>query len=245
MKKIFFIGFCFIVLSPLSLFAREPLIQIAIEVAEVSNNKARNLGIQWLDSIHVEEAASPVGKLKVISNLGDLTRGQIFTDLKLLVNKGAAELLANPKLVSKSGGSAVFKAGGQIPYISSGGMGQVGVEFKEYGILLEIQPRFVDSGDIETILNAEVSAPDGSVGVTLSGNTVPGILQRKVSTQVVVKPGSTITIAGLLQTKKEKVVQGIPFLSEIPIIGVLFGSHSWVNNKTTVVIFLTPTIVEG
>ncbi len=225
------------------LYSREKLVQVAIEIAEVNNNKAKDAGIKWLDTLHTAEAAAPIGDIKVISSLGDLTRSVISADIKLLLDKGAAELLANPKLVVKNGAAANFKAGGEMPYISAGGTSGPSVEFKEYGVTLDIKPT-ISGEDIDLILKAGVSSIDYANSVSLSGNSVPGILNREVTTNISVKSGTTITIAGLVQTKKEKSVKGIPLLADIPVLGVLFSSHKWVNNKTTVVIFLTPSIYE-
>jgi len=227
-------------------YSKEKLVQIAIEIAEVNNTKAREVGIKWLDSMHVAEAVAPVGSLNVLSDIGARTRSVMAGDIKLLLEKGAAELLANPKLIVKSGASASFKAGGEMPYIGAGSATSgPTVEFKEYGIKLEIQPTILSgSEDIHVVLLASVSSIDYSKSATMSGNIVPGILNREVTTDVNVKGGTTITIAGLVQTKKEKVTKGIPLLGEIPILGLLFSHQKWINNKTTVVIFLTPTIYE-
>jgi len=244
MKKIvsMFLVLVNVVLLNGFLYSREKLVQVAIEMAEVNNNMAKEAGITWLDSLNLQDTGASGRTLKVF-DIGSVTRGQYTADVKLLLDKGAAELLANPKLLVKNGASANFKAGGEIPYIVADGQGGVSVEFKEYGVTLDIKP-VVQAEDIDLVLKASVSSLDYSVSVSLSGNSVPGLLNREVTTNISVKSGTTITIAGLVQTKKEKVITGVPLLAEIPVVGLLFSHQKWINNKTTVVIFLTPSIYE-
>jgi len=98
--------------------APKPLIQIGVEVVEVDEQKALNLGIQWLGTLHVAEASVPS-----LFEIGTLTRGSIFADLQFLEQNGAADLLANPKLVARDGASATFHAGGEIPYATAASLG--------------------------------------------------------------------------------------------------------------------------
>src|SRR5207249_3476162 len=90
-----------------------------------------------------------------------------------------------------------------------------------------------------------VSGPDAQGGVTLSGNVVPGIRSRKASSQLTLAPGSTLTMAGLLQNDKEWTRAGIPFLMNIPLLKYLFSHKVKTYRKTSIVIFVTPTILDA
>lgn len=216
------------------------LIEISVEVTEVNNQKANDLGIQWLNSLQIHE-----GQIPGIFAIGQLQRLTPFSaDLAFLVSKGAAELLANPKLVTDAGSPATFRAGGEIPYIASGSLGSTNVDFKAFGVTLQILPQLTSEGDIRVNIRAGVSSIDSTSGTTLSGNTVPGLLEREVSSLVTVKSGTTITLAGLVQKKREKTSQGVPVLSWIPIVGRLFSHEKWQDTKTTLVIFVTPRVME-
>ncbi len=217
-----------------------PLIQIGVEVVEVDEQKASNLGIQWLSQLHVREESIPA-----FLNVGTLARDMIFADLKFLEQSGAADLLANPKLVARDGKSASFHAGGEIPYATTATLGSVTVEFKPYGVNLKVTPHLNDKNLIELAIEAEVSGPDTQNGVTLSGNAVPGIRSRKASSEVALAPGSTLTLAGLLQNDKEWIRQGVPGLMHIPLLKYLFSHKVQMHRKTSVVIFVTPTILEA
>jgi pilus assembly protein CpaC len=218
----------------------KPLIQIGVEVVEVDEQKAMNLGIQWMQSLHLQEAAVP-SLLKV----GTISRDALFADLQFMEQNGAADLLANPKLVTKDGGNATFHAGGEIPYATAASLGTVSVEFKAYGIDLKVSPRLNTDDLIDLSIDAEVSGPDTQNGTTLSGNVVPGIRSRKATSELTLAPGSTLTMAGLLQNDKEWQRTGIPILMHIPLLKYLFSSKTLSHRKTSVVIFVTPTLLEA
>ncbi len=219
---------------------KKPLIQIGVEVVEVDEQKAMNLGIQWMKSLHIEEAAVPS-----LFHVGTLSREAIFADLQFLEQNGAADLLANPKLVARDGTSATFHAGGEIPYATAASLGTVTVEFKPYGVDLKVSPHLNADELIELSIDAEVSGPDSQNGVTLSGNVVPGIRSRKASSELTLAPGSTLTMAGLLQNDKEWIREGIPGLMHIPLLKYLFSHKVKTHRKTSIVIFVTPTLLEA
>jgi len=229
------------------------LIQIAVEVVEVNNTKANEVGIKWPEIMEASEMAPMYGTsagdgvryptlgsgdevpLYSFHDMGKIRRlNELKATLKLLEDKGAAHIMANPKLVTESGSVATFFAGGEIPYqeVTSEG---TGIEYKEYGIKLNIRPIVLKSKKIRAEIEAEVSRLDYSVA--LEGT--PGLSTRKVTSRANLDDGDTIVIGGLVQTTKEKTINGIPGLCKIPGIGLLFGRTKWVNNKTTVVIFVT------
>jgi pilus assembly protein CpaC len=114
------------------------------------------------------------------------------------------------------------------------------VEFKPYGVELNVKPTVLESGQIGMVIKAAVSSPDASNGVSLSGNRVPALLERQVTSNVTVSPGETITLAGLVQTHKEDVKRFVPVLGRIPLLGMLFRWTQRNYRRTTVVMFVTP-----
>src|ERR1019366_5921506 len=151
-----FTGFLFFV-TPAARAAEKskPLIQIGVEVVEVDEQRATNLGVQWLNALHVQEGAVPS-----LLNVGTLTRDAIFADLQFLEQNGAVDLLANPKLVARDGTSATFHAGGELPYATAASFGTVTVVFKPYGVELKVSPHVDEQGLVELSIEAEVSGPD-------------------------------------------------------------------------------------
>lgn len=215
-------------------------IEVRVEVTEVDETKAASLGVQWMEAGEIAEAA-PAGLLKV----GRVDRvTALRSTLRFLVQEGAAELLANPNLITDSGTVATFSAGGEIPYVTSSSLGSTNVEFKPYGVALTVEPKLMADGAIRMKVKAGVSAPDNANGVLLSGNAVPALSERHVASNVTVAPGETMTLAGLLQTQRSETTHGVPVLRRIPLLGALFRWKRKNLRRTTVVIFVTPRLVE-
>lgn len=218
----------------------KPLIQIGVEVVEVDETKSRKLGIEWMEQIQVLEQNVPA-----LLEVGTLSRDKAFANIHAMLEQGAADLLANPKLVTRDGTTANFHAGGELPYAVSGTLGTSTIEFKPYGVDLRINPRVEPSGLIAMTIDAEVSAPDNQNSVSLSGNVVPGLRSRQVSSQLTLAPGSTLTLAGLIQNEKEWKRKGIPGLMHIPVLGYLFSRKVETHRRTSIVVFVTPIVLDG
>ena len=143
MRQIFFISFLLFFYT--SLFA-EQLIEISIEITEINNNKAKEYGIKWVDEISTGELFITSGETKETSyptlvEFNDWVRyTPLSAKLKLLQESGSAEVLSNPKLITKSGAKARFLVGGEFPIAVSGVTGGK-VEWKEYGIITEVLPK--------------------------------------------------------------------------------------------------------
>ncbi|OQA91044.1 MAG: putative type II secretion system protein D precursor [Elusimicrobia bacterium ADurb.Bin231] len=227
----------------------QDMIEISVEVTEINNDKASELGIKWFDTIQTGEISYTLGgrtpeslpEIPSIIKGGDWARYSAFTaELKMLQTKGAAQILSKPKLVTKSGTSAKFHIGGTFPIVASAVTGGGTVEWKEYGIKTEVLPRVLKDRSIDLTLTTEVSRLDWANKV----EEYPAVLTRLASSSVRVKSGHTIALAGMMETKKEEATTGIPLLSEIPVAGALFSRKSLVERKTTVLIFVTPKIIE-
>jgi pilus assembly protein CpaC len=160
--------------------------------------------------------------------------------LQALEQNGRATVLAEPQLSTRSGYKATFHAGGEIPY-SVASVNGVTVQFKPYGVRLDIEPRVARSGAIRAVIDSEVSSIDTSVSST-SG---PALLTRRTKTEFNVKPGETIVLSGLLQRNSSTDIDALPFLGKIPILGALFRSKRFQNKETELVMFVTPHLVDS
>ncbi|AKQ66993.1 Type II/IV secretion system secretin RcpA/CpaC, associated with Flp pilus assembly [Myxococcus hansupus] len=159
-------------------------------------------------------------------------------------NDGYGRLLAQPKLVCASGEKAEFLAGGEvpIPLITNN---QFTVEFKKYGVILNLRPTADRNGNIQTEIEAEASEIDTSVAVSFGGSaSIPGFRTRRVKTNVTVRHGETIVLSGVFSHDEQKSVSKLPGLGHIPIIGELFKSRGFDSTKRELVIFVTPRIVN-
>jgi pilus assembly protein CpaC len=242
MKKYFFV-MMLLFLCIHNLFA-EKLVEISIEITEINNNKAKEYGIKWVDEISAGElfieGAHHTTIYPSLVEYNDWVRyTPLSATLKLLQENGAAQVLSNPKLVTKSGNKARFLVGGEFPIAVSGVSGG-NVEWKEYGIITEVLPKILPDGTIDVTIEAELSRLDWSNSV----QGFPNIAKRQAKSNVVLKDQQTIVIAGLIENYKDKTTSGVPILSDIPILGTLFKNTKTVDNKTNVLIFVTPKIIE-
>ncbi|MCX7958440.1 MAG: pilus assembly protein N-terminal domain-containing protein [Deltaproteobacteria bacterium] len=179
-----------------------------------------------------------------ISTTGIASAGADFA-FGFQFNDGYSRVLAQPKLISASGEKASFLSGGQVP-IPLITRDSASVEYKDFGVKLEITPNADSLGNIQTSIDAEVSDVDRSLSIMLpnSGVSVPGFKMRKISTKVTVKHGETIILSGLFHNDESKDVSKLPLLGHIPIIGELFKSRNFQEKKTDLAIFVTPRIVS-
>jgi pilus assembly protein CpaC len=215
--------------------ASQQMIEISVEVTEVYENKARSLGIVLPDSIITSEFNIPS-----ILESGSWGRDTKFSAiLKALEENGAANVLSQPKLVTKSGASAEFMVGGEIPIVATG-VGTSSVKWKKYGIIMEIKPTISQDGKIDIVIKTEFSRIDYSLQVA----QYPAIKQRKASSHLQIKDGDTMVLAGLIETTKTKTRKGVPFLRDIPVLGLLFGVTNYREEKINLIIFVTTKLIK-
>ena len=242
MKKVW-LSFVILLLCAISLLA-EQLVEISIEITEINNNKAKEYGIKWVDEISTGELFVTNGEGNTVYpslvEFNDWVRyTPLSAKLKLLQESGSAQVLSNPKLLTKSGTKARFLVGGEFPIAVSGVSGG-NVEWKEYGIITEIIPKILADNKIDLIIETELSRLDWANAV----QGLPNIAKRQARSSVILKNQQTIVIAGLIENYKDKTTSGVPILSDIPLLGTLFKNTKVRDNKTNVLIFVTPKIIE-
>jgi len=167
--------------------------------------------------------------------------------IQALKSNGLFRSLAEPNLLAVHGQEASFLAGGEFPYpVVQGGAaaGAVTIQFREYGIRLNFTPTIQASGNIRLHVAPEVSTLDFANGLTLSGFNIPQILSRKAETEIELGDGQTFAIAGLMDNSMIEDVDKIPVLGDIPILGSLFRSKELRQNKTELLVLVTPRLVQ-
>jgi len=175
---------------------------------------------------------------------GRLLGLDILGALDLAETQGLAATLANPNLTALSGETASFLAGGEIPIPMSSSLGNVSVEYKQYGVSLAFTPTVLADGRISMRVRPEVSQLDSSAGVRLNNYTIPGISTRRAETTVELGSGQSFVIGGLLSSSSTNAVDKAPFLGDLPILGNLFKSQGWKRQQTELVIIVTPYLVK-
>jgi len=235
----------------------ERVVRMSVKMVEVRKNALNELGINWASQLNGPALTTagdfvssslfrsadnlganlPLNVAPFSTHFGIAT--SIASQINLLASTGDATTLAEPTLSCINGGVASFLAGGELPYPVTGSNGQTSVEFKEYGIKLNIRPFADEEGNIYAKILTEISQIDSAV--TVLG--APGILTRRTETEMNVAAGQTIVLSGLLSAESSEDINKVPGLGDIPYIGTLFRSKKYRNQKTELVIFVTPEVV--
>ena len=202
------------------------------------NVTASALPISPVVAAGVLSGAAPFGFL-----VGQLTN-KLQIEVNALESKGAARLLAEPNLVTLSGETASFLAGGQIPIPEVGATGTPSFGFQPYGVGLSFTPTVLRDGVINLIVKPEVSEIDTAHAVTVAGTTVPALTTRKASTTLELRDGQSFMLGGLLQSDGTNNIDQLPWLGDMPVLGALFRSTDYQKNETDLVILVTPHIVR-
>ena len=237
----------------------ETMVRMRVRMIEFRKSALGKLGIDWSDSAEgpgFSIAGDAVGNNLFrpategfAANLPNTVKpfqtyfgiaSNITSRINFLASTGDATTLAEPVLSTTNGGSASFLAGGEVPYPSIGANGQTIVQFKEYGIKLNVSPNIDASGNVRTVVETEISQLDPAVSV----QGAPGLLTRKAQTQVNVRSGETIVISGLLSSESSKDIDKLPGIGNLPVIGNFFRARNARNSVSELVIFVTPEIVS-
>jgi pilus assembly protein CpaC len=236
-------------------------ILLHVKVVEVSRTKLRELGFDfWTNnksfflsstvSGTAVPSASPSGVFGPTgletARFGIVSDGSTFFGLiDALREYDLAKIMADPTLTTVSGRPAFFNSGGEFPILIPAGLGTVSVDFKKFGTQVDFVPIVLGNGNIRLEVKPRVSFIDPSLNVTAQGITVPGLNVREVDTGVEMKPGQTLAIAGLVQSRVESSSRGIPYLDDLPYFGAAFRKQHEKVNEIELVVLVTPEIVDA
>jgi pilus assembly protein CpaC len=241
-------------------------VMIDVAVAEMSRSLSRRLStnlaatigdatdnVQFFSLLNGLTALSESGDVLLsdrvnlagrVLNTGDGS-GSIF--MELLESEGLSKILAQPTVVARSGETANFLVGGEIPIpVAQGGAfaGSVTVEYKPFGISVQFTPTVLSPDQIHLQIAPEVSEPDFTLGSVIAGFLVPAFRTRRASTGVDLRDGESFAIAGLLSDNIVETVEELPLLGDIPVLGALFRSSQFQREETELVLVVTPHVVE-
>lgn len=190
------------------------------------------------------EMSDMVNLVGTLSGFGSLSNLEVFLDL--LDEKGMSKILAEPTLVARSGETASFLVGGEVPIpIAQGGaFGSITVQFKDFGVGVGFTPTVLGPDRIHLEVRPEVSEPDFSFGTEVEGIVVPGFNTRRAATAIELGDGQSFAIAGLLRDDVIQLVGQYPWLGQIPVLGALFRSKQFQKRETELVIIVTPHLVK-
>jgi pilus assembly protein CpaC len=223
-------------------------IMLQTQVMEVSRTKLREFGIDWSLGLGNDSVSSTVGGITgstATFQFGIVdSSNQFFSFLKLLRQNNLAKVMAEPTVVAIDGRPASFNSGGEFPILVPAGLGQVGVEFREFGTRLDFVAKVRGDSRIYLEVRPTISEVDPGRSVLVNGTSVPGIRSRFVETAVELKAGQTLALAGLLQIRTESQSIGINGLADLPYLGALFRSNREVQNEVELLIMVTPNFAS-
>lgn len=234
------------------------MIYMKVQIIEAKKSFSETLGVAWPGAIagptvafsgnlgsKDATAANALPSFSLPLNTGGIRTylgitSTIQTTINLAKNNGDIAIVAEPELSARSGGVATFLAGGQVPISQSGGLGTVNITYKDYGIKLTIKPAADDKGNVIASIKTELSQIDQSTAV----NNTPGFLTRSSETEINVHSGQTMVISGLINRNMQNSFTSVPGLGGLPIIGGLFRSKSLANDRTDMLVAVTPVVVD-
>ncbi len=245
------------------------MVDIQVRIVEFDKTALDNLGVRWQGitdggfSLGLFSDIASSGSYRVLpdgsrfndgspANTALLSRNQrnpqtyfgvaatLGSQINLQVQRGNAYLLASPNLSTRSGGEAKFLAGGEFPLPALSTQGAGSVEFKPYGVRLNIKPIADGAGNVSGSILTEVSSIDRSVAV----QGIPGLIIRRTDTEFNVRDGETIVLSGLIKRESSRASDGLPGLRRAPIIGRAFRADNDTDSEQEVVVFITPRVVD-
>lgn len=231
-------------------------ILLHVEFAEVSRTAMKELGAdlvrilnpQNLDGIFDRDGTQEIETLSegFITLFLEGDDARLDAIIRALKGTGEFRSLAKPNLVTREGQEASFLAGGEFPFpsVQAGTMGAVTIDWREFGVRLNFTPTITVAGNIRLRVAPEVSNLDFAGGLLFQGFQIPAILSRKVDTDVELRPGQTLAIGGLLDNRILTAVDKIPILGDIPILGFFFRSQRVREERTELLVLVTPHILD-
>ena len=184
--------------------------------------------------------ASPAGRIALT-----LLDSDFIVDLELSAAQaeGRGQIVSAPRVITANQREAVIEQGTEIPYQEASSSGATTIQFKKAVLALRVTPQITPDNRI--IMDLTVSKDSvGQVIVTSFGVNVPSIDTREIVTQVLVNDGQTVVLGGIMETEFRETENKVPWLGDIPGLGLLFKSKSKTNNKDELLIFITPRILR-
>jgi pilus assembly protein CpaC len=236
------------------------MVLLDVQVVELPRSSLQELGLRW--------SGSPAGGVNaglaweaasagLASRPGEAVIPAVFpasvaagyfgmnallsARIQALAQSGSAVVLAQPQLLARSGATAEFLAGGEVPYSTTDANGNTNTVFKPYGVGLKITPQVERNGAVRSRIEVEVSSVDTAVSLPNG----PSLKTRRAATEFNVRSGQTLVLAGFLSRELAVNRDAVPGLSQLPLIGALFGANRQQRADTELAIFVTPVVADA
>jgi pilus assembly protein CpaC len=216
-------------------------IRLDFYFVQLSNTYTHSLGIGWPTSIEGRTGINVAFNLQygALSGASAVVSSTILPRLDFAQANGWAKVMRRAAVITANGTQANFNGGGEVNVRIAGGFGG-SIKAISYGSQINVRPRYdKETGRIELDLSADVSDLTSD-----NGTGAPGRITSTLQTIVNLELGQSVMLAGLTSESESKSRSGIPGLSQIPILGGLFGTHTEQSSETQNVIFIVPTVLD-
>lgn len=237
------------------------LVDVDISIVEISNSNLKNLGFQFPTLQDSSGSGFVIGQRSVnldlpgpLANVAERSFRQLTAfqaALRAEIRDNNVKLLSNPRTTVLSGRTATFQVGGQVPVpvsiVQTATGTTTGIQFKDFGVLVDVVPNASPDGNVTLRLRTEVSQPDPTIGFqpVAGAGIIPGFTRRATVSEVTIARGGTIALGGLISRENRRLITKVPILSNIPILGKLFQSKRFQDAQTELVIFVTPRVLPN
>jgi pilus assembly protein CpaC len=247
-------------------------VMLKVTVAEMARSIIKQMGIDLTANLNYGTAVvnfsntnpfTALGRPLVAANTATTAFGAnpaVSATLRAMESAGVSRTLAEPNLTAISGESATFIAGGEFPI--PGGYScdptthvcTTQISFKKFGISLNFTPVVLTEGRISLRVMTEVSELSNDNSLTISQSvtqstvntvTIPSIKTRRAETTLEIPSGGSMAMAGLIQEQTKHAINGLPGLTQLPVLGSLFRSRDFINNQTELMVLVTPYVVRA
>jgi len=226
-------------------------VMLEVKFVEATRDVIKTLGIGVLaeqagDFAFNAGSGSVLGGIPALAGqaFGNIANTNITAQIEALEEEGIIRTLAEPTLVAMTGETASFLAGGEYPIPVPADLGQIAIEYRQFGVGLAFTPTVLDNGIINLKVAPEVSQIDTANAVRIGGVEVPALRVRRANTTVELRNSQSFAIAGLLQNESADTKAQVPWLGDLPILGSLFRSTRYNRSETELVIIVTPRLVQ-
>jgi len=242
-------------------------VKLKVKIMEVQRSRLRTLGINFLvvgqdgflssnpgqiyslNTFNLSPGATTVSVADASLNVANAVFGLVTSQfaveafIEALRQEELLKILAEPILVTTNGRPATMLSGGEFPIAVPQSLGTLSIEWRDFGVRLEAVPIILGDGRVRLDVMPEVSERDFANALTFGGTTVPALTLRRVNTQVEMRFGQTLMLAGLLSSRQTARTVKVPFFGELPWAGALFRKTRYEDVETELVILLTPELV--
>lgn len=205
-------------------------------------NPGSPIKTQTPQNLSVNLPAAPVGNAAAAGSIALLVTnsltGALYLELSALEADGKGKIISSPRVMTANNVEALIEQGTELPYQQATSSGATSISFRKANLSLKVKPQITPDGNI--IMNLDVNKD--SVGQTTNAGFA--IDTKHVQTQVLVENGGTVVIGGIYTQTLQTTLTKVPFFGDIPILGFLFRNDSRSDNKTELLVFITPRIVE-